>query len=153
MKNEPFKKETLERHNLWLDDKETGERANLSDADLRGANLRGADLRDADLRGADLSRANLSDADLKNVISTFGEKVNVAPIQISGLTWHILIWGLYMKIGCESHPIIEWDAFSDERIKAMEARAITFWNKNKNSIMMMAHLIGKDTPPPSPYED
>jgi uncharacterized protein YjbI with pentapeptide repeats len=42
----------LARHALWLADDQTGERANLTGADLRGANLSGADLRGADLRGA-----------------------------------------------------------------------------------------------------
>jgi hypothetical protein len=49
----------LENHKKWQDDN-GGERADLSDADLRGA-----DLSDADLRGANLSDANLSDADLR----------------------------------------------------------------------------------------
>jgi len=66
--------EVLEKHRLWLDDEEGGERADLRDADLsgadlsgaylRGAYLRGADLSGADLRGADLSGAYLRDADL-----------------------------------------------------------------------------------------
>ena len=54
----------LEKHKKWLNDEDGGERANLSDADLRGANLSDADLRGADLSGADLRGANLSDADL-----------------------------------------------------------------------------------------
>ena len=71
--------EILKKHKMWLNNEESGERADLSDADLsgaklgcadlRGADLRGAklgcaDLRDADLRGADLRGADLSDADL-----------------------------------------------------------------------------------------
>ena len=79
--------ELLKKHEMWLEGEEGGERADLSDADLRGvdlsdadlrgaylssaylrgadlcgANLRGAYLSDADLRGADLSSANLSGA-------------------------------------------------------------------------------------------
>ena len=67
-------KEILEKHKMWLNDEEGGERANLSRADLRGADLReanlsradlrGADLLDTDLRGADLRGADLRDADL-----------------------------------------------------------------------------------------
>ena len=61
--------EILERHLMWVKTGE-GERANLSEADLRGANLSGADLSGADLsganlRGANLSEANLSEADLR----------------------------------------------------------------------------------------
>ncbi|HBB5176520.1 TPA: pentapeptide repeat-containing protein [Listeria monocytogenes] len=76
----------LENHGKWLLN-EGGERANLSNIDLKNTNLRGANLRFADLRGAnlrfadlrgadlsyanlsiaDLSYANLSNADLSNV--------------------------------------------------------------------------------------
>ena len=75
----------LEDHKLWLTDRTTGKRAdlsganlenvnltlaNLSNADLRHANLRYADLRDANLNfagleGADLICANLIDTDLR----------------------------------------------------------------------------------------
>ena len=44
----------LRKHKLWLEDKDGGERANLS-----GADLSGADLSRANLSGADLSWANL----------------------------------------------------------------------------------------------
>jgi len=56
--------EMLEKHTLWLVDKKDGERADLSEADLRGADLSGADLREANLRGADLSKADLRGANL-----------------------------------------------------------------------------------------
>ena len=58
-------KEILEKHKMWLNDEEGGERANLSRADLRGADLREANLSRADLRGADLLHAYLSGADLR----------------------------------------------------------------------------------------
>ena len=57
-------KEILEKHKMWLNGEEGGERANLRGADLRWANLKGASLRGADLREADLRRANLICADL-----------------------------------------------------------------------------------------
>ena len=63
-------KTILEKHKMWLDDEDGGERADLRGANLRGANLRwanlsGADLRWADLSGADLREANLRWADLR----------------------------------------------------------------------------------------
>ena len=63
-------KEILEKHKMWLNGEEGGEKANLKETDLRrvdlnGANLRGADLREADLRGANLIGADLMGADLK----------------------------------------------------------------------------------------
>ena len=59
--------EILNKHKMWLDDVEGGEKADLSDADLRYVNLRYVNLSDADLsganlRGADLRYANLSGA-------------------------------------------------------------------------------------------
>jgi len=56
--------EILKKHKLWLDNKEGGERANLSRANLSGANLSGANLSRADLCWADLYGANLSGANL-----------------------------------------------------------------------------------------
>ena len=58
-------KEILEKHKMWLNDEEGGEKADLSGADLRWANLSGADLREADLYRANLSGADLSGADLR----------------------------------------------------------------------------------------
>ena len=60
----------LEKHALWVQDKEGGEQANLLGANLRGANLRSANLqranlREANLQGADLRGANLQGADLR----------------------------------------------------------------------------------------
>ena len=58
-------KAILESHKQWLDsDGKTGERANLSVANLYGVYLRGAYLREADLRGAYLRGAYLREADL-----------------------------------------------------------------------------------------
>ena len=64
----------LAKHKAWLNNEESGERADLrcadlsgadlSDANLRFATLRFANLSDANLRGADLRFADLSDADL-----------------------------------------------------------------------------------------
>ena len=54
----------LKKHKMWLNNEPGGERANLSDANLRGANLIKANLRWANLIRADLSEANLSEANL-----------------------------------------------------------------------------------------
>lgn len=57
--------ETLKKHELWLEGAYGGEKADLSEAELRGAYLIGANLRGANLRGADLSEAYLGGADLR----------------------------------------------------------------------------------------
>ncbi len=56
----------LAEHAKWLDDNESGKRANLIHADLTSSNLRHADLRDADLRHADLRHADLRHTDLRH---------------------------------------------------------------------------------------
>ena len=55
---------SLALHKRWLHDKEGGESANLSSANLRYANLSSANLSYADLSSADLSYANLESARL-----------------------------------------------------------------------------------------
>ena len=56
--------EVLHKHVLYLSGDQTGECADLSEADLRGVNLSDADLSRADLSRADLRWADLSEADL-----------------------------------------------------------------------------------------
>ena len=54
------------KHQAWLNDDDDGERANLSNADLRYANLSSANLSNANLSSADLRYANLSNANLSS---------------------------------------------------------------------------------------
>ena len=54
----------LINHKHWINDEESGERADLRGANLCGADLYGADLRGADLQEANLWRANLYEANL-----------------------------------------------------------------------------------------
>ena len=78
----------LHKHQLWLDNKDGGERADLSNSTLSGADLTGAiltgailtgaDLTGAILTGADLTRANLSWAKLRYANLT-GAKIDDAP--------------------------------------------------------------------------
>lgn len=63
MTSEEIKK-VLDLHKKWLNNEQSGGRANLSGADLREANLSGANLRGADLCKANLSWAELSEANL-----------------------------------------------------------------------------------------
>ena len=51
--------EILEKHELWIQGKLEGVRADLRGADLQGADLQDADLQDADLQDANLRWANL----------------------------------------------------------------------------------------------
>ena len=56
----------LDKHALWLEGGEGGERADLHYADLHYADLSSANLRDADLSSADLHYADLHYADLSS---------------------------------------------------------------------------------------
>ncbi|HCF2955926.1 TPA: pentapeptide repeat-containing protein [Pseudomonas aeruginosa] len=78
--------EIIEKHRLWLDDEEWGERADLSGADLSGANLSYAYLRGANLSGADLSGANLSYAYLRgaNLSYAYLRGANLSGADLSG---------------------------------------------------------------------
>ncbi|EAC8735364.1 TPA: pentapeptide repeat-containing protein [Listeria monocytogenes] len=76
----------LENHGKWLLN-EGGERANLSNIDLKNTNLRFANLRLAYLRGADLSNANLSIADLSyaNLSNADLSNVNLSNANFRGV--------------------------------------------------------------------
>ena len=78
-------KEILEKHAAWLNDEETGERANLREANLSWANLSGANLRKANLSEADLSCANLIGADLSGA-DLSGANLNWADLSRADLS-------------------------------------------------------------------
>ena len=113
--------------------------ADLQGADLQGADLRWADLRWAVLQGADLTRANLRGADLEGAdlrdADLEGEKLTLAPMQLIGLRWPVLITGQYLRIGCQRHPHETWAAFSDAEIDVMETGALEWWAEHKAFIL------------------
>ena len=94
------------------------ETAIAQDADLRGADLRGVNLVGASLVGANLRGA-------KN-----------APMIITGLLWTVYIDGTgMMRIGCQNHSVEDWKNFTDEKISAMDSKALTFWNQYKSMLL------------------
>ena len=111
--------EILRLHELWLNDKEGGQRANLYEADLSGANLSRADLyianfsgatlrkanfSRADLHGADLSGTDFCGADLTNTI--YENRVRLEFQYQKDIAWYM---GLdEIAIGCQRHPIKHW---------------------------------------------
>lgn len=93
--------EILVKHAEWLKTEgEEGERADLSDVDLRGA-----DLSDANLHGADLYSANLSDADLHGADLDYSAfplwrgalKMHIDDRQAIQLLYHLVSNVLYSK--------------------------------------------------------
>ena len=87
--------EVLELHKKWLNNEDSGVRADLRGADLQRADLRGADLRRTDLRGADLRDADLQYANLR------GANLRDADLQYAKLDFSCLpLWcgGIDFKI-------------------------------------------------------
>jgi hypothetical protein len=78
--------EILASHAKWLADTATGDRANLSGANLSRADLSGADLSRADLSGANLSRADLSGANLSRA-NLSGADLSGADLSRADLSW------------------------------------------------------------------
>jgi hypothetical protein len=58
----------------------------------------------------------------------------VSPTLISGWRWTVTIADNTMAIGCETHTIQEWSAFTDEEINEMHDDATAFWTKYKTVI-------------------
>jgi len=112
--------------------------ADLYGADLYGANLYGANLRSANLDGANLRSANLEGANLEG--ATGGVST------ITGLTWFVCIYDDRMAIGCENHAIEEWRVFDDDRIRAMDPRALKFWKVWKYKLMVRAEETRESEP-------
>ena len=79
-------KKILADHAEWLDNPDTGARANLSGANLSRANLSRADLSRANLSVANLSGANLSRANLS------GANLSVANLSRANLSVANLSW-------------------------------------------------------------
>ena len=134
--------EIIAKHQLWLDDEEGGERADLSYADLRYADLRYADLRSANLRSAnlryaDLRSANLRYANLRSAsdILCVGNMANIKSIQAD--IWPVAYTCDEMQIGCQRHTIPEWWAFGDDEISRMDSCALGWWKVWKPILQAM----------------
>ena len=83
--NEEQIDEILRKHQMWLDGDSAGDRANLSNADLRGANLSSANLYSANLSKANLSSANLYGANL-SFANLSGANLSFANLSGANLT-------------------------------------------------------------------
>jgi hypothetical protein len=101
--------------------------ADLRSADLRYADLRSADLSYANLRYADLSYANLRYADLRyaDLRSAVGNMSEIKSIHCD--LWPVTYTNTNISIGCQSHLISEWYAFTDDEIKIMDSKALEWW--------------------------
>lgn len=109
--------------------------ANLRDADLRGADLQGAILLGANLRCANLRGANLAKADLWDVSGNMNE---IKSMQLD--KWPVAYTFDRLQIGCENHSIEEWRGFEDEAIAKMNAGALDWWRKWKDTILKIIEM-------------
>lgn len=104
-------------------DKDDKELSALEVDSLRGADLSYANLRGANLRGADLCGADL--------------------IIITWSNWPTYITPGQIRIGCQSHTLDEWRAFTDEQIAAMHYDAPAFWKENKKLLIELCERFEK----------
>ena len=136
-------KEVLLKHKLYLENKEGGEKADLSYCDLIGANLecanligadlKGADLECADLKGANLECANLECADLEDA------NLEYANLEYANLTNTILQDTIipndnkeYIK---EENKVLETNSMDFNKVFDIVRYAID--NKNVNEIIVI----------------
>ena len=134
--------EILAKHKAWLNNKERGERADLSYADLSYANLRSADLSyanlsyanldSADLRYADLSYANLDSADLCFLQSANGKELAC----MNAGKYQVVLSKERIAIGCKLFTVGEWKEFDDATISRMDCGALEWWRKWKDFVFM-----------------
>jgi len=112
------------------------EDANLGYANLENANLENANLENANLENANLENANLENANLENA-NLWGCKGNNKEIKNIDIfeEYKVVYTKDILQIGCQGHPIEEWEVFSDEVIFKMDGqKGLDFWHKNKEFI-------------------
>lgn len=100
-------KEILEKHKMWLNDEDGGERADLRGADLRGADLRGADMSWANMSRANMSGANMSGADMSGADLRWAKCID-------------LVKNLFYPLSCPEKG--EYTAFKKADEKIVELR-------------------------------
>lgn len=117
--------------------------SNLRDSNLRDSNLTYSNLRDSDLRGSNLRDSNLSyshlrgsdlrGSDLRNIIGN-GKEVKSLQIGTYMVSYHKDI----LNIGCQSHTLDKWIAFTDEEIDDMDkGTSLDWWKLNKDILVTL----------------
>lgn len=76
-------------------------------------------------------RADLRGADLRDTIYE-----SAAPIIINTEFYNIVKTKDIIKIGCKKYTLKEWQSFTDEEINAMDSRALEFWKKYKQLVLL-----------------
>lgn len=135
----------------------------MSNVSALDASFCGADLTRAQLFKTGFTRADFDGANLRDVSAKWCEfnqakcmhKASIATAEfidcvgdgwalktISGLRWLVTIWADKMSIGCQSHSIDDWFAFSDDDIEEMDGYALEWWRKHKEFVRQFTQLGG-----------
>ncbi len=144
--------EVLRKHDLWLNGKEGGELADLSNSDLSNSDFSNSDFSYTDLSYTRLSHTNLSNSDLSytrlshtnlsytnlsytnlsnsdlrycGLQGTVGNMNNIKSIQVE--RYEVTYTDKVMQIGCEKYKISEWFNFNDDTISEMDDGALEWW--------------------------
>ena len=67
----------------------------------------------------------------------------VSPINITDLTWNVTIADTQMAIGCQTHDLSAWEAFTAAEIAEMDPQALTFWQAHKGLLLGLAKANGR----------
>ena len=124
--------EILAKHKKWLNNEDSGERADLHSANLHSADLSYADLRYASLSSADLSSANLRSADLRFIYSANGK---VLACMDAG-KYQVVLSKDKIAIGCKLYTVEQWQDFNDDKISKMDEGALEWWKQWKELVFM-----------------
>ena len=153
--------EILDKHKLWLNGDEDGERANLSSDNLSSDNLSSANLSSANLSSANLSSANLSSANLSsanlssdNLSSDNLSSDNLRFISsadgsvlacINAGKYQVVAASDRVAIGCQMHSVEDWFNFDDDKISRMDDGALEWWKQWKELVFAFHKNIFGET--------
>jgi hypothetical protein len=73
-------------------------------------------------------------------VSGDGTKTSIC---LSGLAWHVTITDDQMSIGCQSHALSAWSAFTDAEIDAMDPGALEWWGTYRETVLGLARSTGR----------
>ena len=62
---------------------------------------------------------------------------------ILALRWKTYVFDNYLKIGCKTHTIKEWENFSDSEISEMDDDALEFWRIHKQILIGIHESMAK----------
>jgi len=124
-------KEILDQHQIWLEDRSKGKRADLRRVDFSGVDLSGVNLSRADLRRANFSGANLVEANLSGAIL---RGVNLQGVDLQGVDLRYVYIGRANLFGADLTKIKDYKTTEVYLVmknnwKLVLAKEITTWQK------------------------